>query len=159
MNTARLPTPTPRPGPGARTRCRTSLGMAVVAASLLVACQASTGAAPGAAPLPGPATEAGLMAAILAEVGQAPCQNDSQCHTLPLGAKACGGPASWLAWSGAQARQARLQAWAGELAALQRQRLAASGMAGNCRYEADPGARCDQQRCVLRGADLPLQGR
>lgn len=117
---------------------------------LLVACQASTGIAHAQAPGRAPATEAELLAAIHAEVGQAPCRDDSQCRTLGLGAKACGGPASWLPWSTATAQEKRLLAWAHDHAALQRQRQADSGMVSNCRYLADPGAQCLGQHCVLR---------
>src|SRR3990167_6884371 len=39
------------------------------------------------------AGEAALLARIDAEVGGAPCSSSTQCRTLPIGAKACGGPA------------------------------------------------------------------
>ena len=118
---------------------------------LMTACQAQPGAAP--------ATEAALLARIRTEVGEARCSADSQCRTLAIGAKACGGPESWLAWStatvpGAAGRAERLQAWSTELAAQQRQRQQASGMVSNCQYNADPGAVCQAQRCVLQTPSL-----
>ena len=118
---------------------------------LMTACQAQPGAAS--------ATEAALLARIRTEVGEARCSADSQCRTLAIGAKACGGPESWLAWStatvpGAAGRAERLQAWSTELAAQQRQRQQASGMVSNCQYNADPGAVCQAQRCVLQTPSL-----
>jgi len=117
---------------------------------LLGACQAQPGAAGSARAVEGvPQTEAALLARIHQEIGDARCSSDAQCRTLPIGEKACGGPASWLAWSTSQGREGPLQAWSAELAQLQRQRQARSGMVSDCRYLPDPGARCVAQRCVL----------
>lgn len=102
------------------------------------------------APDEGPRTEAALMERIRGEIGEARCHSDAQCHTLAVGEKACGGPVSYLAWSGTAARGRKLEAWAAELATLQRQRAAASGLMSNCQFQPDPGAACVQQRCVLR---------
>jgi len=128
---------------------------AALAAGLLLmtACQAQPGATPSA--------EAAVLARIRTEVGDARCSTDSQCRTLAIGAKACGGPESWLAWStsaapGTTGRADRLQAWSVELATLQRQRQQASGMVSNCQYNADPGAVCQAQRC---GLQTPSQAR
>jgi len=115
---------------------------------LLGACQAQPSGGAGAGS--GPAAEAALLARIRAEVGEARCSSHAQCRTLAIGEKACGGPASWLAWSSTQGRADRLQAWSAELATLQRERQARSGMASNCQYIPDPGAVCQAQRCVLR---------
>jgi hypothetical protein len=94
--------------------------------------------------------EAALLARIRGEIGAARCDSDAQCRTLAIGEKACGGPEQWLAWSVTTGRAERLQAWAAELAALQRQRQQAAGMMSNCAYNADPGALCQAQRCVAR---------
>jgi hypothetical protein len=99
-----------------------------------------------------PADEAALLARLRDEIGDARCSADSQCRTLGVGHKACGGPQQWWAWSIVSARGERLQAWADELAALQKQRQEASGMQSNCLYVADPGAVCQAQRCVLRSS-------
>lgn len=96
--------------------------------------------------------QAALMARIRTEIGEARCERDAQCHTVAVGEKACGGPAQYLAWSGPEARGKKLAAWAAELATLQRQHAAASGMMSNCQFMPDPGAACVQQRCVLRAA-------
>lgn len=95
------------------------------------------------------ATEAGLRERILEAVGPAACVADADCRTLPMGAKSCGGPASWLAWSARQTDGAQLQAWSVELAARQRQRQEAAGIASTCSVVPDPGAACHAGRCVL----------
>lgn len=94
--------------------------------------------------------EAALTARIRDEIGEARCDSDAQCHTLAVGEKACGGPAAYLAWSGTAARGSQLEAWAAELATLQRKRAASSGLMSNCQFNPDPGAVCVQQRCLLR---------
>ena len=93
-----------------------------------------------------------LSSRLLAEIGAAPCDADSQCKTLAVGEKACGGPERWLAWSSTTSRADRLLALAGESVALARQRQAVSGMLSDCRYNADPGAQCQQGVCTLRSS-------
>lgn len=100
--------------------------------------------------------EAALLARIKAGIGDARCDSQAQCRTLPIGEKACGGPEIWLAWSADSASGDVLTAWAAELAALQRRRNARSGIQSTCVYNADPGAICRAGRCVIRppaGAD------
>ncbi len=118
--------------------------MLLLGLSALAACQAQPGAAPSME------AEAALLARIRGEIGAARCDNDTQCRTLPIGEKACGGPEQWLAWSVGSGRAEQLKAWSAELAALQRQRHLAAGMMSNCAYNADPGAVCQAQRCVIR---------
>jgi hypothetical protein len=130
-------------------------------ASLLFfsACQSQTSSPPVAkapAALPAQAAlqaEMDLHNRILAEIGGAACISHAQCRTVALGAKACGGPQAWLAWSTSVSREATLTALTEQLAQLQRQRHAQSGMASTCQFIADPGALCQAQRCVLRLPD------
>lgn len=110
----------------------------------------SAAVSPAVSPISVPADEAALLAKLRAEIGDARCTADTQCRTLGVGHKACGGPLQWWAWSTMTARGERLQAWADELAALQKRRQEASGMVSNCLYVADPGAGCPAHRCVLR---------
>lgn len=123
---------------------------------LLAACQAPPAASAAAATPTGAETalgaEAALLARIRTEIGAAACTSTAQCHTLATGTKACGGPDVWLAWSDARVRADKLQAWAAELARLQRARHERSGIASNCQYNADPGALCREQRCVVGGS-------
>ena len=96
------------------------------------------------------AAEANLRARISTEIGDAHCNADAQCRTLPIGEKACGGPVSWLPWSVAVSQGAQLGVWSDQLATLQHQRHARGGVMSNCQYLPDPGAVCQAQRCVLR---------
>ena len=100
------------------------------------------------------AAEAALLARIEAEVGGAACTSSAQCRTLPIGAKACGGPARWMAWSTTTGRADQLLAWSAQLADLQRRRFEATGMMSTCSIVPDPGAVCRAGRCVLSTRDL-----
>jgi len=120
-------------------------------AALLLACQAQT--PPSSVARTGPAAEAALLQRIEAEIGQAECSSTAECRSLPIGAKACGGPARWIAWSTRHSRAEQLQAWAAELARRQRQREEAHGLVSTCSIVPDPGASCDAGRCVLARAD------
>lgn len=130
-------------------------------ASLLFfsACQSQTSPPPVAkAPTVPPATtalqaETELQNRIVAEIGGAACSSHAQCRTLAIGAKACGGPQAWLAWSTSVSREATLTALSEQLASLQKQRQTQSGMVSTCQFVADPGALCQVQRCVLRLSD------
>ena len=79
-------------------------------------------------------------AALQALVGDAACRDDTQCRTLPVGSLACGGPASYLAWSTLRSDEAALKAAAAPLA--QRRPGSARGEVSICRVLPDPGARC-----------------
>lgn len=113
-----------------------------------------------------PPESAALEAAVRSLVGTAACSSDEQCRTLPFGAKACGGPQSYLAWSILNTDQAALKAAAEKYAAQRREEIRASGLMSDCALVADPGAYCaasapagssaGQRTCRLRG---PEQGR
>lgn len=103
-----------------------------------------------AAPPPAATDAAAMLARIRAEVGTAACTQDTQCQSLPLGERACGGPEQFLAWSTAHTSPARLQPLAEQFRLLARERNAQSGMMSTCQVLVDPGARCDAGRCVLR---------
>jgi len=82
-------------------------------------------------------------------IGPAACSSDAQCRSLPVGAKACGGPAGYLAWSTQGTDAARLQALATKQADAQRRENEASGLRSNCAMLADPGAACVAGHCRL----------
>ncbi|MEW6707707.1 MAG: hypothetical protein AB1430_22915 [Pseudomonadota bacterium] len=128
----------------------------LLATGLLALAGCSTAAAPGAGqaqqvPLPGNTAAATQAQAQLRElIGDAACTDDTQCRTIGWGAKACGGPERWVAWSTARTDGAALEKLAQQHAEQQRQSQARSGIVSNCMYVADPGARCVANRCVLR---------
>jgi hypothetical protein len=112
--------------------------------SLLLA-SACAGSAPQQAP--GRAGPAATLAEIRALVGEAACTADADCHSLPLGAKPCGGPESWLAWSSAHTPAVQLQALAERYRAERQAEARASGLMSDCRFVADPGAACRAGTC------------
>ena len=95
-------------------------------------------------------TEAGLQNRIVTEIGTAPCVSNAQCRTLALGARACGGPQAWMAWSSTASNEEALRTLSEQLTAMQKRRHVQRGMASTCQYIADPGAWCSAQQCVLR---------
>ena len=123
------------------------------------AAPAAPGATPAAsapaqqpAPAPAPAgnnVHAGLLQKIQEEIGAAECDNASQCKTLPVGHKSCGGPEGYLAYSTKTGNSKRLMALADQYAAARKAENERSGMLSNCMMEPDPGATCVANRCVL----------
>lgn len=87
-----------------------------------------------------------------AAIGGARCQQDSDCRTVAVGARACGGPAAYLPWSQREGDAARIAALSEQHQREARAAVSASGMASICSLVSDPGARCEAQRCVLRKA-------
>ena len=80
--------------------------------------------------------------ALKALIGTPLCREDADCATVAVGAKACGGPVAWLAWSRRVTDGAKLEALATRDAAAARAALRASGAISNCMFVADPGAHC-----------------
>lgn len=115
----------------------------------LLACAALTSCAQTP---PAPATEpesARLGRELRALIGPAACSADAQCRTVAVGAKACGGPAGYLAWSTQGTDAEQLEALAKRQAAAQRREVEASGLRSNCAMVTDPGAACVAGRCQL----------
>lgn len=107
----------------------------------------------GAAPQPDAAqAPSGTLAAIHALVGKAECASDSQCQVLPIGARACGGPAGFLAWSNAKTDAGQLQALAEAYRAEQQANNERSGRISNCRVLTAPLAACRANICQLSEA-------
>ena len=91
----------------------------------------------------GPINTTSLMRDIAAEIGDAACDTDSQCRTLGVGAKACGGPEGYVAWSSkVNDAGTRLRALASAHSAERDRENERSGMRSNCSVTQDPGAVC-----------------
>jgi hypothetical protein len=147
------------PMPGFRGRSTTAWrrGGAALAAALAGACaggQSTTGAA----------EEARSVRAL---IGDAACNDDAQCRTVGVGAKACGGPEGYLAWSALRTDATALQAAAQRQADLERAAAKEKGMASNCSVVVDPGAYCaaapasgagapSARTCRLRSGARPI---
>ena len=132
--------------------------------SLLTAALAMSTACAGVEPVPAPAATASVAALI----GDAACDNDAQCRTIGVGAKACGGPQAYLAWSSKRTDAATLKQAAEREARAAAAAAQASGIMSNCMVTKDPGAYCAASarpdgsptagpnpaaRCRLRAAD------
>lgn len=124
---------------------------------LILACAActtdavtsATPAQPTPAGKTAPAADAGTLAQIRAKIGTATCTDSSQCRTLPLGARACGGPEAYLPYSTANNAETALKAL-GERYKQERQaQNEKSGMVSDCRFMMDPGAVCQAGTCQL----------
>lgn len=111
-----------------------------------VAC-AATAKAPPQAKVPAPAGD--TLAKIRALIGDAACTDSSQCRTLPIGARPCGGPQAYLPWSTARTDGAALAVLAEQFKKEREAALAASGELSDCRFFPDPGAVCRAGTCQL----------
>lgn len=127
----------------------------LLATALLALAACSTAAPPASPATAASASEAGAQARAL--IGDAACTEDAQCRTVGWGAKACGGPERWIAYSTARTDGAALEQLAQQHAAQQRAAQSRSGIASNCMYVADPGAQCVASRCVLRDRNAVAQ--
>jgi hypothetical protein len=112
---------------------------------LLIAC-AGAQAPPMTA---GPEATARLWQQIQSANADTACDGDSQCHSLGVGSRACGGPERYLAWSSKHSDGAALQALAQQHSAARRADDARAGMMSTCSVVSDPGAVCRAGRCVL----------
>lgn len=120
---------------------------------LLVACSACTSQA-GAPPAQDSAPAAqGEAAATVAElkrlVGAASCSSSAQCRTLPVGARPCGGPDFYLAWSSPHPNQAGLLALAERSRSQRKAESERTGELSTCQHIPDPGAVCVAGACQL----------
>jgi len=77
------------------------------------------------------------------------CDNSSQCHSIGIGAKACGGPENYLAWSSKNSDGAQLKALVAQHSAARREDDQRKGMMSTCSVVSDPGASCRAGVCTL----------
>lgn len=112
----------------------------------LAACASETPRAPAA-----PASAAATLAQITTEIGDAACSSAAQCRSLAIGAKSCGGPERYLAWSTQRSDGAKLARLAETLRQQREAENARSGMMSNCQFIPDPGAQCVAGHCQLGG--------
>jgi hypothetical protein len=83
-----------------------------------------------------------LLQDIKAEIGEATCDADDQCHSIGVGQRPCGGPEAWLAWSSKVSDRDRLTALTAQHRDARRMENARSGLMSDCRAIPDPGAVC-----------------
>ena len=76
------------------------------------------------------------------------CTVDTECHSVAVGAKACGGPTSYRAYSSRNVSSASVDALAQQQRDLAAQAARESHQVSTCYMLADPGAHCQQNKCV-----------
>ena len=89
---------------------------------------------------------------IRALIGDAACDSDAQCRTIAIGAKACGGPEYYLAWSTKRTNDAALRDALQGDGAVRRPGPPRPGMVSNCAVVTDPGAYCAPATSPASGA-------
>lgn len=100
------------------------------------------------------AGSAALLAGIEAEVGDAACDGPQQCHSIALGAKPCGGPDGYIAWSSKRTDATRLRSLVAQHAAGRKAENLRGKLLSTCVIETNPGATCQAARCTLRPRGL-----
>jgi hypothetical protein len=76
------------------------------------------------------------------------CTVDTECHSVAIGAKACGGPTGYRAYSSKTVSTASVDALAQRERDLAAQAARESHQVSTCFMLADPGAHCQQNKCV-----------
>jgi hypothetical protein len=118
--------------------------------ALLLACLAASACSHA---TPGGST---TLAELRALGRSAACTADQQCKTVPVGAKSCGGPESYLAYSTASTSPEKAKALAERYRQEREAENKASGMVSDCRFHMDPGAQCRAGSCQLGGPNGAL---
>lgn len=106
------------------------------------------------APPPTPARDA--MGAIERAIGDAPCSDTADCRTVGVGAKSCGGPERYLAWSVRYTQAAELDPLVARHRAARRAEDVKDGRVSNCAVTPEPAVACVAKRCQLQPA-LPTR--
>ena len=130
------------------------LVMAVQGVALAIVLGATSACATSAAPAASQPPQPSVKPAeeLRALVGDASCNDASQCRTVAWGSKACGGPQSYIAYSTLRTDTAKLEALAKRHAEAQARDNEASGRVSNCMLVTDPGAQCVAGRCEINKA-------
>ncbi|WP_374582212.1 hypothetical protein [Pseudoduganella sp.] len=119
--------------------------------AFLLACLAASACSHAAPPASEP------LAQLRALERDAACSSDQQCRSVALGAKSCGGPEAYMAYSTAKASADKVQALAERYRKEREAANKASGLVSDCRYLMDPGALCRAGRCQLGNGAAALE--
>ena len=133
------------------------LASAAILLLMTSACASQPPVPADSAPAPAPATVPPSSAAAIDSLWQqiqaasanAVCDDSSQCHALGIGAKACGGPESYIAWSSKQDDGSALRQLVAQHAAARRAQNVRDAVMSTCSMVSPPGASCQANRCVL----------
>lgn len=83
------------------------------------------------------------------EIGDAEATDVAACRTLPLGAKPCGGPWTYLVYSAEASDSTRLTDLAAEYDSVNAAQNAACELASDCMMVGPPDVALDDGRCVV----------
>ena len=101
------------------------------------------------------------MARIDQLIGQANCTSDEQCRVAGIGARPCGGPESYRAWSTQGTPAAELEQHLQDYARERQRWHEKMGLMSTCEFRAAPHVRCERPgqvgRCVLVPAAAGLR--
>ncbi|HQR12521.1 MAG TPA: hypothetical protein PLW68_14445 [Casimicrobiaceae bacterium] len=96
---------------------------------------------------------------IRALIGDAACDDDSQCRTIAIGTRACGGPEYYLAWSTKRTDPALLIDAVTHNDNVHRPTPPRPGVRSTCVLVTDPGAYCATDGGTTGGDRAQWQGR
>ena len=85
---------------------------------------------------------ASAQARVDALIGDAGCDIQGQCHVVGIGARPCGGPESWLAWSTKATNPQALQDAVQAQVQARKDENQRSGLASDCMVRPEPTAVC-----------------
>jgi hypothetical protein len=86
---------------------------------------------------------------IVKAIGEARCVNLVHCRVLPLGARPCGGPSEYLAYSSTTGNREVLEAKAYEYSFLEEEVNRKQAAIGTCEALPAPRVSCIDGRCTL----------
>jgi hypothetical protein len=87
---------------------------------------------------------------IKAEIGEPRATDLSQCRSIPFGAKACGGPATYLAYSVARTNDVQLRALVDEFNQTAREYNQARKLMSDCMFVSEPKVELIEGICKLQ---------
>jgi len=83
-------------------------------------------------------------------IATASCNEDAQCRVIGIGARSCGGPESYRAWSTLVTNEEALAAAADAYAAKRREADRKSGALSTCEILPEPAVACVSGTCTLQ---------
>ena len=130
----------------------TPAGAALVASAPAVAA-AHVPAPPAIQPVGSTANTSSELASVDAQLDStlsraSACTVDTECHSVAIGAKACGGPTGYRAYSSKSVSAASVDALAQHERDLAAQAARESHQVSTCFMLADPGAHCEHNKCA-----------
>ena len=137
--------------------CRLLVGGALLLK--LGGCAAVDAQAPAGPPAGTPATSAALVPEIKRLIGEASCTRTEDCRVIGVGARACGGPEGFWAWSVIETDQALLEAAVQRQAAVRRDELERLGERSTCDIAPTSRVTCQIVAGASQGRCAVLSGR